>query len=242
MKKPCILALLTALVTLTPACPDGGTRPEGLRRTLEGSGPVIVFDPVADPIPEIPFPNDLATVLDRHSITGRQVNVRMHSPTGLEETIRSNINTLNGFGTFSPITVRFTAELDLCTVGNDTVLVINMNPDSEKYGQVVPLDLGQGNFPLNLEGRPTRKPAPAPEIDFEQSVCRQDMDRDNPRPGQPSPKIVGSFGDNHLTELGVADAKTPLPGRLIGSKAALIDVTHKSLRLAVIPDEVAGTA
>jgi len=158
--------VLIALITLAPACPDGGKRPQGLKRTPSGNGPVIVFDPIADPVPDIPFPNDLATVHDTYAATGRRVNVRMAAPTGLEEIIRLNINTLNGFGTFSPITVRFTEELDLRTVRNDTILVINLNAESENYGEAVPLDLGRGNFPLSLEGRPTLKEAPAPEIDF----------------------------------------------------------------------------
>ena len=53
------------------AC-DAGVTPEVLAdRPADGTGPTIIFDLDARPLPEIPFPNDLATRLDPSSPTGR---------------------------------------------------------------------------------------------------------------------------------------------------------------------------
>ena len=60
--------------TLTLALCAAGCNPampEGLAPTPAGSGPKVVFDFDARPLPEIPFPNDLATRPDPESPTGR---------------------------------------------------------------------------------------------------------------------------------------------------------------------------
>ena len=92
-------ALLLLAVIWVPACiggeasgPAAGVSPLGA--TPQGSGPRVVFDPLTRPVPEVPFPNDVATVLDPRSPTGRRVNIRMHAPTGLESGIRDRINGL----------------------------------------------------------------------------------------------------------------------------------------------------
>lgn len=119
--------------------------PEGLAEAGGGTGPKIVFDPLIQPIPEIPFPMDIATILDESSPTGRRLNLPTQSHTVLEQKVRAGMNSLDGFGTFAPIWVRFDAPLDLHTVNDNTVLVIKLLPPNA--GAVVPLDLGKGFFP-----------------------------------------------------------------------------------------------
>ena len=75
-----VLALVPTLVFL-PSCPDGGKAIKGLRLSPPGPGPTVIFDPLDQPIPEIPFPNDVATVSDRTSPTGKRLNVRIFAPT-----------------------------------------------------------------------------------------------------------------------------------------------------------------
>jgi len=104
-------------------------------------GPRVQFDPLAHPNPEVPLPNDISTVLDVTSPTGRQLNIRHTAATHFERGIRSEINRLDGFGTFAPIIIPFEGPLDLDTLGPDTVKVINVDPSSSRYGQEIPLDL-----------------------------------------------------------------------------------------------------
>ena len=49
--------------------------PEGLRATPPGDGPLVRVDFDAEPLPDIPFPNDLATRADPTSVTGLRVNI-----------------------------------------------------------------------------------------------------------------------------------------------------------------------
>ncbi len=150
---------LTALIL--QGCVGSSGAPDGIYPTAQDStGPLIVVDPLAQPMPEVPFPNDLITVLDPNQPTGRRLNVRLHAPTQLESGIRDLIDTLDGFGVYAPITVRFSARLDIENIkrrhtsdydfSDDAVYLINLNPASNRYGQPVPLDLGTGNFPIGL--------------------------------------------------------------------------------------------
>ena len=122
--------------------------------TPSGDGPVILFDPIAEPTPEIPFPNDLVTVADEASATGRRLNVRTFAPTVFEQTVRAHLDELDGFGTFSPITVAFDRPIRTDTVTAETVRVINLNPDSPRYGRPVLLDLDRADsersFPIRI--------------------------------------------------------------------------------------------
>ena len=74
---------------LLAACADA---PEGIRATPEGGGPVVRFDLDHKPLPEIPFPNDLATRADATAATGRRVNASMIAPTALERKVREKID------------------------------------------------------------------------------------------------------------------------------------------------------
>lgn len=153
-------SLLLALVACAPA-------PEGLAPTPDGDGPMVIFDFDRRPLPEIPFPNDLATRPDPTSPTGKRVNASMVAPTQLEATARKRIDELSGWGVYQPITVRFDAPLDLEVIydrhrdhrsadgvdydfTNDAVYLIDVTPSSPTYLQPVPLDFGEGNFPVLL--------------------------------------------------------------------------------------------
>ena len=64
--------LAATLCLLAAACADSAPF-EGLGRAEPGPGPKIVFDLLRKPLPEIPFPNDLATRQDATSPTGPTV-------------------------------------------------------------------------------------------------------------------------------------------------------------------------
>lgn len=134
---------------------------DGLRVTPPGDGPMVVFDLEAQPLPEIPFPNDVATRPDASSATGLRINASQIAPTFLEQETRMKIDQLDGFGTMQPISVRFDAPLDIQNLlarhrdnldfSDDAVYLVDITPDSPTYGQAVLLDIGRGNFPLTLQ-------------------------------------------------------------------------------------------
>jgi len=155
MKHPVMLALAAALLLV--ACDSNN----GLRRTPQGNGPAVVFDMQARPLPEIPFPNDLATRADPGSPTGRRINASLIAPTRLEHKVRNTIDKLDGFGTFAAISVRFDKPLDLDRIAavrhddsdrsDDLVLLLNIDHGSPHFGEAAYLDLGRGYFPVTLE-------------------------------------------------------------------------------------------
>ncbi len=157
-------ALLLLLLT---AC-SGGDPLVGLRATPSGRGPVVVWDSFAEPLPEVPFPNDVATRADLSSPTGRRLNISREAPTAFERRLRTLAGQLDGFGAFAPLSVRFAASgagyparLDLERIGatqrgdgdfaDDVVLLIDVSPASPTYGKAMALDFANGNFPLALE-------------------------------------------------------------------------------------------
>ena len=129
-----IFALLGMMMLLVGCDSDDQL---GLLRTPSGTGPTVRFDLDHKPLPEIPLPNNIATVHDPTSPTGRRVNVSLHGVTMAEEELREKIHTMDGFGIFSPITVAFEEPLDLVNIrerqtGNhaftdDTVLLVNID-------------------------------------------------------------------------------------------------------------------
>lgn len=148
------------LVLLLAGC---GAAPEGLRETPEGDGPLVWIDWDAEPLPELPFPNDLATRPDPTSVTGLRLNISEEAPTHSEREARQKLNELVGFGTYAPITVRFDAKLDLDEIlarhpndfhvpghyGDDAFYVIDVDPESPDYLKPFPLDVGHGRFPMD---------------------------------------------------------------------------------------------
>jgi hypothetical protein len=158
MGEVCAVLLAAAAVGCTS--PEG----KGLRATPEGTGSKIRFDMFHRPLPEIPLPNDLATRYDTSSPTKRRVNASLMAATEWEKTTRSDIDALDGWSTYGAITVGFDKPLDVEQIYNrhvgddydprdDAVYVIDISPDSPDYCEAVPLDMGEGNFPLTLERR-----------------------------------------------------------------------------------------
>ncbi len=157
MKKRALVAITLILAACT-AEPPAGLAPAA----TETGAPVVVFDPEAKPLPEIPLPNDLATRLDPDEpATGRRINVSLDAPTEMEREVRRKASLANGFGINSPITVSFTSPLDLADLKarhqhnldfkDDAVFVIDVTPGSPSYLDPVPLDMGQGNFPVTVK-------------------------------------------------------------------------------------------
>lgn len=147
------LLALAPLAVAALACDNAA--PDGLFPAPDGDGPKIVFDLLAKPLPEIPFPNDLATRLDVDSPTGRRVNASVVAPTILEKNVREEFSLLDGFGTFAPITVTFEDEIEPNDVrarhldddfSNDAVYLVNL-----RTGEPVALDLGRGNYPVVVQ-------------------------------------------------------------------------------------------
>jgi len=128
-----------------------------------GSGPAVIFDLMAHPLPDIPLPNNVATRLDEKSNTGRFLNISKIAPTFLESDLREKAGNLDGFGGYMPITVAFTKPLDLQNIvarhrDNDTLIddalyLIDIDPNSDEQGKLWPVDIGSGNFPIHIETR-----------------------------------------------------------------------------------------
>lgn len=175
MRHPARLWALALAATLSTSCLDEGATPEGLRRSAGGSGPIVTWDLDAKPLPDIPFPNDVATRLDPTSPTGRRVNISLEAPTAFERNLREKAAALTGFGIFSPITIGFEAPIDLCKIAqlhhctennpadpdptncrdpvfDDAVLLVNVE-DGDHFGEIVPIDMGRGFFPTLLSRR-----------------------------------------------------------------------------------------
>jgi hypothetical protein len=150
---------LTALFGCAPA-----SAPEGLMPTPFGTGAAVKFDVYHRPLPEIPLPNDYATRYDISSPSGLRVNASMIAATQWETGTREGIDQLDGWGTFAPLSVAFTEPLDVNNIiqrhqhddydfSDDAVYLVNIQPDSPDFCQPVPLDMGEGNFPLVLENQ-----------------------------------------------------------------------------------------
>ncbi|MBI5508795.1 MAG: hypothetical protein HY903_08590 [Deltaproteobacteria bacterium] len=143
------------------ACMSGGDRVTGLAAANpHDAGPGLVWDMFAEPFPEVPFPNDIGTRADATSPTGLRVNVSRNAATAHERKLRRLLDGLDGFGTYSPLWVRFDARINLVDLflrhadldfTNDAVYVVNLNPKSKSYGQPMLLDFGHGRFPLALQ-------------------------------------------------------------------------------------------
>ena len=160
MKTIKTLLVLSSIATLA-GCVEYGDEARGLARAERGTGPTVKWDLSARPLPEIPFPNDVATYPDPNSVTGRRVNASMVGPTDMESAVRKKIDRLDGFGIAGQITVAFDEPIDPALVraahtgddkfADDVVYVVNLNKKSPRYGKPAILDMGNGNFPVVLE-------------------------------------------------------------------------------------------
>lgn len=122
---------------------------------------MVKFDSTHRPLPEIPLPNDFATRYDATSPTGRRINASLVAPTVWEQKTRANLDQLSGWGTLAPISVSFDAPLDVENIitrhddryaaANDVLLVIDVTKGSPDFCKPMPIDLGQGLFPLALD-------------------------------------------------------------------------------------------
>lgn len=135
------------------------------RKGLVESKPAKVtveFDFDERPLPDIPLPNDIATRVDPESATGLRVNASMLAPTGMEMRVRREIDSLDGWGLQQPISIPFTGPIDVQSVidghrdvdydpSNDVIYLVNIDRDSEDFGRLHYLDLGNGNYPVVLE-------------------------------------------------------------------------------------------
>lgn len=131
-------------------CVDGGEDPGAMGMAVPPGphGPAIMFNPLIQPIPDVPFPNDLSLRITDDTLAGVSWNVATDQPSDHRTRLRERVNRLDGFGPYAPITVSFDGPIDLTTVTARSVIVINIEPGHPREGEQIPLDLGQGFFPL----------------------------------------------------------------------------------------------
>ncbi len=160
MTLPRLWKSLLPVTLLTASCaPSEG---KGLALTQPGTGAQVRFDMYARPLPDIPLPNDFATRYDPSAPNKRRINASMVATTEWERSTRASIDDLDGWGTYQSITVGFEKPLDVHNVlrrhqgddydpRDDAAYLLDITRDSPDFCQFVPLDLGEGNFPLTLE-------------------------------------------------------------------------------------------
>jgi len=154
---------LALLLGLLFACEDGGGLAPGWRDTPAGTGPMVLWDLNADPLPEVPLPNDVATFPDPSSPTGLRINVSMLASTRMERHTREEFDRLDGWGTFGAISIPFDAHVDTRALmerqggmssapfgaegwPEHAIYVVDLDT-----GIPVPLDVNGGNFPYVLD-------------------------------------------------------------------------------------------
>ena len=144
--------LLLLLPCLAAAC-RSGQPVEGLAPARDTGGPKIVFDLTRKPLAAIPFPNDVATRGDTGSPTGLRLNSTVAAPSNLELRTRTQLDQLDGFGTFAPITVSFEADIDVLDLvarqndadpTNDAVYLVRIELEGKEMG------LGELRGPVKL--------------------------------------------------------------------------------------------
>ncbi len=157
---PRLLRRAVAVVALASSCVMDEA--VALRLTPSGPGATVRFDLAHQPLPDIPMPSDTATWPDPTSRTGLRLNASLIAPTNIEQQARLRFSQLEGWGTFSPISVSFDLDptyvpyagpaLDLANMkrrhqgddydfADDAVYLVNLTT-----GVPVALDLGAGNF------------------------------------------------------------------------------------------------
>ncbi len=170
MKRASSLFALALALSLSFVASCDERAPDGLRRTPAGPGATVRFDLAHTPLPDIPLPTDTATWPDPTSRTGLRINASLIAPTEIERDARARFDQLEGWGTFSPITVSFDlgdkggkprgsadSALDIANIkkrhqhddydfANDAVYVVNLST-----GVPVALDVGNGNFNYTLK-------------------------------------------------------------------------------------------
>ena len=137
--------------------------PEGLALAIPART-TVKMDFFHKPLPEMAFPNDIATRYDATSPTGRRINASMIAPTGFEARFRELLDGLDGWGVLQSITVPFTGSIDVESIlsrhqdddyatADDAIYVINIDRGSPRFGELQHLDLGNDNYPVVMERR-----------------------------------------------------------------------------------------
>ena len=147
--------------------------PDGLSDAAPATT-TVAMDWFSQPLPTIPLPNDVATRYDASSPTKRRLNASLIADSAMEMRTRALFDGLDGWGVYSPISVPFTAPIDVDSVrsrhcrfedgddahtfcafegdrSDDAVYLVDIDPASPDYGQLVDLDVGHGDFPVVLE-------------------------------------------------------------------------------------------
>ncbi len=165
MKTPSIMRIhllaLAAMAMLLGACRSDS--PDGIA-AAPTAATTVKLDFFHKPLPEIPLPNDIATVYDSTSATLRRINASMIAPTAFERRTRELLDQLDGWGLLQPITIPFTGPLDVQSIldghrdqdyatANDVIYLIDVDPASPERGKVHHLDVGNGNYPVVVEER-----------------------------------------------------------------------------------------
>lgn len=150
-------------VGLTLALASGcSPEPKGLALADPAAKTRVVFDFFHEPLPEIPMPNDVATRYDPSSPTHVRVNAPLVCPSQMQRRERDRIDQLDGWGTFQPLTIPFSAPLDIESINkahrnpadkkydlsDDVIYLINVDPNSPHKGTIHHLDIGNGNYPV----------------------------------------------------------------------------------------------
>jgi hypothetical protein len=163
------LFALSSLAAMATSCVMDRA-PRGLRSTPQGPGATVRYDLSHLPLPEIPLPIDTATWPDPTSRTGLRVNASLVAPTDIEQQARERFSQMEGWGTFSPISVAFDIDredpeyadysepaLDLANIklrhigddydfANDAIYLINLTT-----GLPTVIDMGAGSFNYTLK-------------------------------------------------------------------------------------------
>lgn len=214
-------AVLSSLVLLA-AC-DGGGLPEGFFDTPPGTGPRVVWDLTAEPLPEIPLPNDIATWPDPTAPNGRRINASLIAPSGMERRLRQSFDRLDGWGTFAPITVGFDAPIDtdelLRRQGRGRFSTADWQQHAVylidlETGVPVPLDVNSELFP-RVAARPDAYYDADPRAG-ESNLIFETVDEDVDRDGALDPGEDTDFD-------GVLDRPNTIDGRRDGTPFETID-------------------
>lgn len=159
MRKPSLLGALLLLSACDGGDPVDQAPTAASEFAASSRGPHVLWDLGARPLPEIPLPNDVATFPDATSPTGVRINASLVAPTSFESRLREGFASLDGWGTFQPLTVAFDDDLDLDNLTrrmrgddndlrDDAVYLVNLHT-----GVPVPLDMGDGNFAYTAKVR-----------------------------------------------------------------------------------------
>jgi len=170
-RLPLLLAS-AATAALVTGCIGSGA-PEGIL-DAQPALTTVAFDWYSKPLPTIPLPNDVATRFDDTSPTKRRLNASVIADSSMERRTRELFDGLDGWGVYAPISIPFSAPIDVDSVrkrhcafedgddlhtfcafetnrSDDAVYVIDVDLDSEGFGEVIDLDVGSGVFPVVLE-------------------------------------------------------------------------------------------